>query len=358
MRIALNLLLIGLVVLSVDAAGQNPAGSNHTAEKQDVVRHSEDDLVKIGTIDFFGYGDLNPANLRAGLPIQQGQAIRHSDWQSVRSKFDDSLKRMGLRASDIQKPCCDDNGAVMIYIGIAGTSSKPVLFNAPPHGTARLPSDALLLESQFGEGIRKSVMEGAQEDDSNGYALSTEPTLRAAQLAIRKFTLEHSDLVREVLKSSDAAEHRRAAALFLGYDDISAVQVEALTAASRDVDENVRNNAVRAIAVLASSSASKGIDFSAEPFIDLLNSDKWTDRNKGMMALEVLTRSHPTGLLLELRRNSMSGLIEMARWHSWGHAYPARVMLARIAGLDEARLIGDLSETKVEALIATAEKVH
>ncbi len=33
-------------------------------------------------------------------------------------------------------------------------------------------------------------------------------------------------------------------------------------------------------------------------------------------------------------------------------------MLARIAGLDEGKLIGDLSETEIEALIAAAEKVH
>jgi hypothetical protein len=42
-------------------------------------------------------------------------------------------------------------------------------------------------------------------------------------------------------------------------------------------------------------------------------------------------------LLAALRAQTLESLLEMARWRS-GHAYAARVMLGRIAGIEETRL--------------------
>jgi HEAT repeat protein len=247
---------------------------------------------------------------------------------------------------------------MMIYIGIAGASSKPLIYNPAPHGPARLPSDALLLEKKYEDALGKAVMEGsAQEDDSSGYALSIAPTLRAIQLSLREFTLQHSKLVREVLQSSEAVEHRRAAALFLGSDDASSSQVQALAQASRDADAIVRNNAVRALGVLASS-AKTGVEVPAEPFIDLLSSNKWTDRNKGAFALMSLTQSRAPRVLAELRKKAMPALVEMARWQFSGHASAARTVLGRIGGMNEAALLRDLNSSEVEVLIDAAIKAH
>jgi hypothetical protein len=52
------------------------------------------------------------------------------------------------------------------------------------------------------------------------------------------------------------------------------------------------------------------------PFIDLLNSIEWTDRNKSSFALEMLTESRDPALLLDLRARALRSLIEMARWKS------------------------------------------
>jgi hypothetical protein len=38
-----------------------------------------------------------------------------------------------------------------------------------------------------------------------------------------------------------------------------------------------------------------------------------------------------------LRSEALTPLIEMARWRNAGHAYSARILLARIAGVEEER---------------------
>ncbi len=50
--------------------------------------------------------------------------------------------------------------------------------------------------------------------------------------------------------------------------------------AARDSDEEVRNNATRALSVLVRSNAELGRDIQPDAFIGMLNSGSWTDRNK------------------------------------------------------------------------------
>jgi hypothetical protein len=329
--------------------------------KQVFGQRPEKHRLRIGKIDFFGYGDLSPAKLREALPVLQGESISQSAWRLARPKIDDAIKRLtGAGPTDVATVCCDDHGAAMIYVGIAGSTSKPLGYNPTPRGPVRLPAQALVLEKRFEEAVAKAVQEGkAGEDDSNGYALSAEPTVRASQLSVRKFTMQHSTLVREVLQSSEAVEHRRAAAEFLGYDNASIKQVEALTQASRDPDSIVRNNAVRGLAVLADSGRKTHVKVPGAPFVDMLGADKWTDRNKGTFALMNLTQSRDRELLAELGAKAMPALIEMARWQETGHASGARILLGRIAGMAEVELV-DLSgrNDQAEAIIRAAQRVH
>jgi hypothetical protein len=69
-------------------------------------------------------------------------------------------------------------------------------------------------------------------------------------------------------------------------------------------------------------------------FIDMMSSGIWTDRNKASFVLEPMTRGRDAKLLALLRAQALEPLIEMARWRD-GHQYPARHMLARIAGVPE-----------------------
>ncbi len=313
--------------------------------------------IQLGEIDFFGYGDLDPLKLREALPIHQGERYSPAEWGQLRPKIKEEITKLtGHAPTDLARVCCDSRGAAMLYIGIA-LSIKPVVPLPVPHGDARLPAQALKLENDHEEASSKAVHAGNNgEDDSKGYALSTDPATRAFELEIRKFTLGHSELVRRVLRTSGDVEHRRVAAEFLGYDRASATQVTALVEAARDPDSVVRNNAVRALGVLAEAGDKIAVKIPASPFIDLLNSGQWTDRNKGGFVLDSLTKSRDPEVLVELHQKSMPALIEMARWQFNGHAVGYRRLLGRIAGIEEAKLnkmIGDPGQ--IEAIVKAAE---
>lgn len=324
-----------------------------------VVASKSDEKTTIANINFFGYGHLDVAKLRSVLPIQPGESIKQSEWSTYRSRINEAIKsKTGKPPTDVELLCCDDHGNSMIYIGLAGTSSVAVQHKSAPAGRSRLPAAALKLSRETEEALNKAVYAGRiQEDHSNGYALSTDPELRAKELEIREYALANEAPLRTVLLSSADAEHRAIAAQFLGYLNVSARQIADLTEASRDPYEGVRNNAVRALGVIAGSSQQRASMIRPKPFIALLKSDKWVDRNKGAWLMISLTESRNPKLLEQLRKEAMDALVEMARWHFVGHASSARRLLGRIGGIEEARL-NAMIDSQAEAIISAAQKSH
>ncbi|HZI85424.1 MAG TPA: HEAT repeat domain-containing protein [Pyrinomonadaceae bacterium] len=325
-----------------------------------VVASRPDKERTIANIDFFGYGHFDVVKLRSVLPIQPGESFNQSvDWSTYRSRIDEAIRsQTGKAPTDVARVCCDEIGNSMIYIGVAGTSSVALQHKPIPTGEDRLPAAALKLNQETEEALRKAVLAGRiQQDHSNGYALSADPELRAKELQMRELALANEALLRTVLLSSSDPEHRAIAAQFLGYVNVSARQIADLTEAARDPDEGVRNNAVRAVGVIASSSQQRARMIFPKPFIALLKSDKWVDRNKGGWLLINLTESRDPKLLKQLRKEAMDALVEMARWQFAGHASFARRLLGRIAGIEEARL-DTLIDGHAEAIIAAAQKSH
>ncbi|HJP93886.1 MAG TPA: HEAT repeat domain-containing protein [Pyrinomonadaceae bacterium] len=327
--------------------------------RSSVVASRPDQQRTIAHIDFFGYGHIDVVKLRSVLPIQPGESIKQADWTTCLSRIDEAIRsQTGKPPTDVARVCCDENGNSMIYIGVAGTSSVALQHKPAPRGEYRLPAAALKLNQETEEALSKAVLVGrTQQDHSNGYALSADPELRAKELQIREFALANEALLRTVLSSSSDAEHRAIAAQFLGYVNVSARQIADLTDAARDPDEGVRNNAVRALGVIASSSQQRARMILPKPFIALLKSDKWVDRNKGGWLLINLTESRDPKLLKQLRKEAMDALVEMARWQFAGHASFARRLLGRVAGIEEARL-DTLIHSNAEVIIAAAQKSH
>jgi hypothetical protein len=70
----------------------------------------------------------------------------------------------------------------------------------------------------------------------------------------------------------------------------------------------------------------------------MVRSGKWTDRNKASFALLSLTESRDPQLLALLKSEASDALMEMANWRAIGWASPARVILARVAGIPEERI--------------------
>lgn len=168
---------------------------------------------------------------------------------------------------------------------------------------------------------------------------------------MRRYALGHERALREVLASAFDAEQRAAAAELLGYARQSGRQIAALVRASRDVDDGVRNNATRALGVLARSDARVARRIPAASFVDMLSSGDWKDRNKGAMLLDVLTLTRDRRLLEMIRARALDALAEMARWRSRGHASSARAILGRVAGIDESRLATLIATDQVDAIL-------
>ena len=298
------------------------------------------DALAIGSIDYFGYEGLNLAQFAGHLPIHVNDSLSLDAFHDEQKKIQVIARQFtGKRATDIAAVCCDAGHRLEIYIGLSGASSHVPALNSPPHGHEHLSDGAIQLYHQYLSVLADAVRRGAAtEDDSNGYSLSNDPTLRDVELKMRTYSLSHAAVLERVLLDSSEAQQRRASACLLGYAERSAAQVRSLTEATRDDDEDVRNNALRALWVLASASRTEGIQIPATPFINLLFSGRWTDRNKSSLLLERLTRKGNPSLLRELRNRAMAPLIEGARWTDPGHCDAFLAILGRIGRIPENRL--------------------
>jgi hypothetical protein len=152
-----------------------------------------------------------------------------------------------------------------------------------------------------------------------------------------------------VLASSSNSRDRAIAATALGYVSPSDRQIEALSTSSFDPDFETRNNAVRALAVLAEAKPELARQIPAVPFIRLLASGSWPDHNKGAYLIAILSKGRDPRLLSELRLTVLDNLIEMARWKS--HGNDALMIIGRIAGIEESRLLDWARNGEKDAII-------
>jgi len=296
----------------------------------------------LAEIDFFGYKGLDLAAVRAALPFHEGDSFPPARVKS------DELKRqvgvaikavIGREPTDVAFVCCDAKQHYMVYIGLPGESYQALALNPAPTGDVRFPKDAVRLRDALEDAWTRAVMSGhATEDDSEGYTLTNDPKARRAELAIRDYALQHEDLVLHVLTSSGDARHRAIAAQMMGYGRQSDQQVDALVHAGLDADDGVRNDAVRALEVLATAKPAAARRIPTEPFLRLMRSGAWSDHNKASLVLVALTASRDPQVLARVRAEALDSILEMGRWRSIGHAEAALTILGRMAGIDETTL--------------------
>ena len=106
----------------------------------------------------------------------------------------------------------------------------------------------------------------------------------------------------------------------------------------------------------AQQAPDRKIEVRADPFVELLNSLTWTDRNKSSLALMALTESREPALLSALRQKALPALIEMARWKSRGHAVASVMILGRVAGIPENDLISAAAKGSHATIVDMALK--
>jgi hypothetical protein len=179
------------------------------------------------------------------------------------------------------------------------------------------------------------------EDRSQGHALSANFELRAVQEQFLRYAAKDLDELRTVLRTSADPAHRALAAEIMAYAPHKRTVVKALSNGLRDPAPEVRNSCARALAVIAEfslRSAQSRISISPEPFVDLLRSIEWSDRNKAAAALRSMTDTRAAVTLALLRQRARPPLEEMARWKSSAHAQDAFILLGRVNGVPEAEI--------------------
>ena len=288
----------------------------------------------IGIVDFYGYGGLDPANLRAVLPFHEGDPLP-SDKLSARAR--DALQRFsGRPAVEVSSPVLGSEHWT-VYIGLADPAAPPILYNSHPTSDLALPPMALKLFRQMDKDLFAAVKRGAvDEDDSTGYTLTNDAATRQDQSKLHEWARANTAVLYRVLEQSRHIDQRLRAAEALGYAEHSSEQVAALVRAAFDDDAGVRNAAIRALNVLCRLGAEVTRQIPAARFIPLLYSLHWTDRNKSSWLLDMLTAARDPALLEALHDRAVPPLREMLRWKDKGHAMPAAMILGRIAGLPDA----------------------
>ncbi|MGB7762199.1 MAG: hypothetical protein WBL61_20365 [Bryobacteraceae bacterium] len=327
----LRIAALSLIVLAASAAAQ-PASE------------------RIGIIDFYGYGTLDLAQLRAALPFKEGDAVPSTE--AIQAAEEALVKLTGRAAAKIKRVCCLEDGRSTIFFGLAEPEAPPVRYNPEPTGELKLPKEAHRLFTQLEKDTIAAIKKGdSREDDSEGYALMKNPEARGDQLKIRDWVRSNTATTFRVLETSRSAEERADAAEALGYAERSPEQIAALVRASFDAKDGVRDNAIRALEVLCNLGAEVTRRIPVARFVPMLHSLDWTDRNKAGLLFLMLSESRDPAVLDALRAGALVPLREMAQWRDWGHAAFAAILLARIAGIPD----DQVTPSKVSEMLKTVQ---
>src|SRR5262249_17108544 len=210
---------------------------------------------------------------RASVPIHEGDEVSFEALPGLIPRVREAIKQtIGNEPTDLSPVCCDERANLMIFVGLPGENIEISAYNAQPRGSVSFPRTVMYLYQREMDLNMEAVRKQAAEDRSKGYALSSYPPLRAKQLAMREYATRNASFSRRVLQQSADAQQRTVAAQLLGYAIQDQKQIVSLVRASRDRDEGVRNNAIRALGVLAQSSQKIASSISAANFVSMLNS--------------------------------------------------------------------------------------
>jgi hypothetical protein len=295
---------------------------------------------QVAIIDYYG---PRPANAKFDdcLPFKVNDTIRFLtdsiSYVNAKQKILDCiLERPFIKQADITFICCDAiEGKWMAFIG---TSDKPKPDDSEHSKTMDLRLPVELTKSY--DSLMELLLEGIQsgqssEDDSEGHALFEYPPCRKIQRRFIVYAANNLEILRNVLTSSMHSHERAAAATIIAYYHNKRDIVNDLVAAVKDEDGGVRNDAIRALGIIlkyAQQRPDLKISIQPDPFISLMNSISWTDRNKSVGILLTMSEQRDKQFLRQLKNEILESLVDMAKWKSEGHAMAGYIILGRIAG--------------------------
>jgi len=311
---------------------------------------------RVGSIDLYGLRKTTPQQVREALGINVGDSLTALTLFEVPARL---AALPGVASAAVDPVCCED-GKTMLYIGVAEDSTPALDLRAPPNGASRLTPDVIQAGVAFDEAHTRAIMRGfMSEDVSQGHSLMADSVARMIQLQFVTLASKHLDTLRKVARTAADADHRALAVQVLGYAPNKASVVPDLVYAMRDPSSDVRNNATRALWVIAMYGRQHPelkITVPYEPFIDLLNSLSWTDRNKSSLALLQLTESRDPKLLAALKARAFESIVDIARWTNPGHAMAGIMMLGRMAGIPDQEIYAMFERGERDKIIAAARQ--
>lgn len=309
----------------------------------------------IGVVDFYGLHKVSEAKIRQVLGAREGDPL-------PRSKGDTEEKLdtiSGVVESHLEAVCCQ-TGKTILYVGIEERGAPHFELRDSPDGEDVLPEEITATYRRFTEALSAAVRRGStQEDLTAGHSRMADPSARAIQDMFPVLAKDHLRELRNVLRNSADEDQRATAVYVIAYAPKKTEVLDDLQYALKDPDSGVRHNAVQALlafAVLARLHPEPELKVEPTWFIEMLNSLSWSDRNRALLALQVLTDKGDPGVLEQLRTRAMASLIEMARWKTLEHALPAYILVGRVAGLSDAQIQAAWSRGDRESVIAAAAK--
>ena len=317
---------------------------------------------QVGIIDLYGLSRVPADRVRAALTFKEGDTIPSGPQERaafVTASENRVAMLPGVVRARISLVCCEQ-GRAIAFVGVEETGAPALQFRAAPRGDARLAPDVVQAGEELSKASMLAVQQGrVEEDRSEGHALNRDPAMRAIQDRFLVFAKRDLPGLRLVLQSSSDAAHRALAAQVLGYATDKQAVVEDLVQGMADPSEEVRNDAMRALLVFAETVPGANRSrprIPYQPFIGLLNSPIWSDRNKASGALLALSAKRDPELLAMLRKQALASLAEMARWKSPGHALAPFMIVGRLAGYSDEAAFGAWTRGDREAVINAAIK--
>lgn len=291
----------------------------------------------IGTIDFYGLQTISENQVREKLGFKEGDSmISKAQKPEIEKRL---MSLPNIAEAKISAVCCTNDGKLMLYVGLREKGVPALQFRPAPNGSVHLSDETIKLGRDFDEAIKTAVSKNDDADDfSQGHSLMKNAEARQIQERFIVIANENVDLLRRVLRESGDAEHRALAAWIIAYYKDKKAIIDDLLYATKDADDEVRNNATRALgglAIYAGKNPDKNISILFEPFVEMLNSIEWTDRNKSLLVFSELTEKRDPKLMKLLREKALDSLVEMARWKNDGYSGTPFVILGRMAGLPE-----------------------
>jgi hypothetical protein len=292
---------------------------------------------RIDTLDFYGLRKVSQAQVLQAIAVKEGEPLPAS-----KGDAEERLDAVpGVVESHLE--AVYDSGKMILYVGIEERGAPHFDLREEPEGDMRLPEKMTAEYRSFVEAAADASRNHITgEDLTQGHARSADPATRKIQDRFPLFATDHLADLRDVLKNSSDEDQRAIAAYIIGYAPNKLDVINDLQYALKDADAGVRINATRslvAIEVLARLDPKLGIKVSPTWFIEMLNSLSWSDRSRGVGALQILTDPPVTPAVTQIcdqiRDRSLLSLIEMARWKTLSHALPAYLLLGRVAGLPE-----------------------